>query len=302
MTNNLIIITGPTAVGKTAVAIEAARFLNSEIISADSRQIYREMSIGTAVPSAGELNSVKHHFIHSHSITENYNASRYETDALKLLEKLFVKYKSVVMTGGSMLYIDAICKGLDIIPDADPGIRQNLKKQLRDEGIESLRFQLKNSDPEYYSQTDLKNPARIIHALEIFLTTGKPYSAYLTSPKKQRPFKIVKIGLDIDRNELHRRINSRTDSMIETGLVEEAGRLYPLKHLNALNTVGYRELFSYFNGEISKEKAMELIKRNTRRYARKQLSWFRNDSEYSWFNPADKDKIFEYIKIKTSET
>lgn len=302
MAKSLVIITGPTAIGKTGIAIEAAGFLKTEIVSADSRQIYREMSIGTAVPSAAELSTVKHHFIHSHSVLDNYNASRYENDAIKLLDKLFKKYDTVVMTGGSMLYIDAICKGLDIMPDADPGIRQNLKKQLRDERIESLRFQLKNIDPEYYSQTDLKNPARIIHALEIFLTTGKPYSAYLTSTNKQRPFKIVKIGLDIDRNELHRRINSRTDSMIEAGLVEEVGSLYPLKHLNALNTVGYRELFSYFNGEISKEKAVELIKRNTRRYARKQLSWFRNDSEYSWFNPADKDKIFEYIKTKTSET
>ena len=300
MAKSLIIITGPTAVGKTGIAIEATEFLNTEIVSADSRQIFREMAIGTAVPSVTELNTVKHHFIHSRSVTENYNASIYESEAIKLLDKLFEKYNTVVMTGGSMLYIDAVCSGLDTMPDADPGIRQKLKKQLQEEEIESLRFQLKNIDPDYYSQTDLKNPARIIHALEIFLTTGKTYSAWLTSPKKERPFKIVKIGLDINRNELHKRINSRTDRMIESGLVEEAASLYPLSHLNALNTVGYRELFSYFNGEISKEKAVELIKRNTRRYARKQLSWFRNDSEYNWFNPADNAQILEFIKIKTS--
>ncbi|MEE4285052.1 MAG: tRNA (adenosine(37)-N6)-dimethylallyltransferase MiaA [Mariniphaga sp.] len=298
MTKHLIIITGPTAIGKTRVAIKTAYFLNTEIVSADSRQIYRELSIGTAVPSAAELNSIKHHFIHSHSIHDNYNASRYETEAMELLEKLFKKYNTVVLTGGSMLYIDAVCKGIDIMPDVDPELRQNLKTKLNDEGIESVRFQLKQLDPEYYKQVDLKNPARIVHALEICLMTGKPYSSFRTSFNKKRPFSVTKIGLDCNRAELHQRINRRVDEMIEAGLEKEARGVYPFKHLNSLNTVGYREFFAHFNGEISKEKAVELIKRNSRRYARKQLTWFRKDAEMNWFHPQDSEKVIEFIQNK----
>lgn len=298
MTKHLIIITGPTAIGKTRVAIETAKFFNAEIVSADSRQIYRELNIGTAAPSRAELNSIKHYFIHSHSIHDAYNASRFETEAMELLEDLFKKYDVVVLTGGSMLYIDAICKGIDTMPDVDPELRQNLKNNLKENGIESLRVQLKKLDPVYYRQVDLKNPARIVHALEICLMTGKPYSSFRTSPNKERPFSIIKIGLDCNRAELHHRINQRVDKMVEAGLEEEAHGVYPLKHLNSLNTVGYREFFAHFNGEISKEKAIELIKRNSRRYARKQLTWFRKDAEMNWFTPQDSAKIIKFIQNK----
>jgi tRNA dimethylallyltransferase len=298
MTKHLIIITGPTAIGKTRVAIETANFFNTEIVSADSRQIYRELNIGTAVPSKAELNSIKHHFVHSHSIQDTYNASRFETEAMELLEDLFKKYDVVVLTGGSMLYIDAICKGIDTMPDVDPELRQNLKNSLKENGIESLRVQLKKLDPDYYRQVDLKNPARIVHALEICLMTGRPYSSFRTSPNKERPFSILKIGLNCNRAELHHRINQRVDKMVEAGLEEEARSVYPLKHLNSLNTVGYRELFAHFNGEITKEKAIELIKRNSRRYARKQLTWFRKDAEMNWFTPQDSAKIIKFIQNK----
>jgi len=298
MTKHLLIVSGPTAIGKTSVAIKTAKYLNTEIVSADSRQIFRELSIGTAVPSLEELNSVKHHFIHSHSIHDLYHASRYETEALELLEKLFEQYNTVVLTGGSMLYIDAVCNGIDTMPDVDWELRESLKNSLKKNGIESLRLQLKNLDPVYYHQVDLKNPARIVHALEICLMTGKPYSSFRTAPKKERPFSTIKIGLDCNRAELHQRINQRVDKMMETGLEEEARSVYPFKSLNSLNTVGYRELFAFFKGEISKEKAVELIKRNTRRYARKQLTWFRKDTEMNWFHPQDSEKIIEFIQTK----
>jgi tRNA dimethylallyltransferase len=301
MTKTLVIITGPTAIGKTRIAIKTANFFQTEIVSADSRQMYRELSVGTAVPSTEELLAVKHHFIHSHSIHDNYNASRYETEALEVLETLFQKYKTVVMTGGSMLYIDAVCKGIDIMPDVDPELRKNLKTRLKAEGIESLRRQLKKLDPDYYATVDLKNPVRIVHALEICLMTGKPYSSFRTLPIKERPFSIIKIGLDCDRTELHRRINQRVDKMIESGLEEEAHRVFPFKHLNSLNTVGYREFFAHFNGEISKEKAVELIKRNTRRYARKQLTWFRNKPDMTWFQPNEEEQLIEFLDKKINK-
>lgn len=296
MPKTLIIITGPTGVGKTKTGIRIARHFETEIVSADSRQIYREMQIGTAVPDKTELETVKHHFIQSHSIFELYNASKFENEALELLDNLFQKYETVVMVGGSMLYIDAVCKGIDVMPDADPEIRQNLKKQLKENGIESLRIQLKKLDPEYYSQVDLKNPNRIIHALEITLATGKSYSSFRSNQKKKRPFSIVKIGLNCEREVLHQRINKRVDKMIESGLDDEAKRLHKIKHLNALNTVGYREFFSYFEGEISSEKAIELIKRNSRRYARKQLTWFRKDPEINWFHSHETERIIDFIE------
>ena len=300
MPKTLIIITGPTGIGKTAAGIALARHLQTEIISADSRQIFKELTIGTAVPTKQELEAVKHHFIQSHSIHENYNASKFETEVMTLLSKLFQQFNEVVMVGGSMLYIDAICKGIDSMPDADQEIRESLKKQLQNEGIESLRLQLKKLDPEYYSNVDLKNPARIVHALEICLMTGKPYSSFRSNPKKERPFRIIKIGLNCDRDELHRRINQRVDQMVEAGLEKEARKVYPLRHLNALNTVGYREWFAYFDGEISREKAIELIKRNSRRYARKQLTWFRRDSEMHWFEPQQTSDILEFVNNKIS--
>jgi len=300
MSKNLIVITGPTAIGKTSTAIGVARHFNTEIVSADSRQIYRELTIGTAVPSPTELAAVKHHFIHSHSIEHAYNASMYETEAMELLGKLFKKNDTIVMAGGSMLYIDAVCKGIDTMPDVDPGLRQNLKNRLKTEGIESLRMQLKQLDRDYYSEVDLKNPSRIVHALEICLMTGKPYSSFRSSPKKNRPFNIIKTGLDCDRELLHQKINKRVDQMMKAGLEQEARSVFQQRHLNALNTVGYRELFDWLKGEISRERAIELIKRNTRRYARKQLTWFRNDTAVTWFQPEETSKIIEYLNQKIS--
>ena len=297
----LLIITGPTAIGKTKVAIEAAKYFQTEIISADSRQIYRELSIGTAIPSPDELAAVKHHLIHSHSIMERFNASRYENEALNLLENLFQKYDTVVLTGGSMLYIDAVCKGIDSMPDVDPELRKNLKNQLNNEGIESLRLKLKNLDPDYYRQVDLKNHARLLHALEICMMTGKPYSSFRSLSPKKRPFAIVKTGLNCDRQKLHRRINERVDKMVGAGLEAEAARYYQFKNLTSLNTVGYREFFDFFDNTISKEKAIELIKRNTRRYARKQLTWFRKDQEMTWFHPDEIPQLIEHATSKIDQ-
>lgn len=295
MSKYLVVLTGPTGIGKSSIAIKLALHFNTEIVSCDSRQIFKELSIGTAVPTQEELASIKHHFIHSHSVTENYNASRFETEALLLINKLFLKHDIIFLVGGSMLYIDAICKGIDLMPDVDPDIRNSLKEQLKDEGLESLRFKLKKLDPDYYKRVDLKNPNRIVHALEICIMTGKTYSSFRTNPNKIRPFNIVKTGLNCDRKILHERINNRVEVMISEGLEKEALAVYPLKHLNSLNTVGYRELFSYFDGEISRDKAIELIKRNSRRYARKQLTWFRKDPEMTWFEPNQTNKIIEHI-------
>lgn len=304
MSKYLVVITGPTGIGKTAVAIKVARFFQTEIVSCDSRQIYKELNIGTAVPTAEELSAVPHHFIHSHSIFDDYNASRYENEALELFDQLFRNHKILLLVGGSMMYVDAVCKGIDTMPDADPEVRARLKEQLEKEGPESLRHQLKMIDPEYYQTVDLKNPNRIVHALEITIQTGKPYSSFRKKTAKERPFKIIKIGLNCDREELHRRINKRVGQMIDAGLIDEAQKYYPQKNLNAMNTVGYRELFSCFDGEITEEKAIELIKRNSRRYARKQLTWFRRDEEVNWFGPGDSDKIIAYIstKIKSYES
>ena len=296
MSKTLIVVTGPTGIGKTSVGIEIARHFKTEIVSSDSRQIFEELQIGTAVPEPEELAAVKHHFIQNHSIRENYNASRYETEALALLESLFKTSDIIVMVGGSMLYIDAICKGIDSMPDADPEIRSALKKQLETEGLESLRLQLKKLDPDYYKIVDLKNPNRIVHALEISIQTGKPYSSFRSNTNKERPFSIIKIALNTDREVLHKRINMRVDKMVEAGLEDEARSVYPQKELNSLNTVGYREWFAYFDGEISREKAIELIKRNSRRYARKQITWFRKDENVSWFEPTQTKEIIAFIE------
>jgi len=298
MPKTLVVLTGPTGIGKTSVGIKIAQHFNTEIVSSDSRQIYRELSIGTAVPAEEELKAVQHHFIQSHSITDNYNASRYETEALDLLEELFKRKDIVLMVGGSMMYIDAICKGIDIMPDADPEIRASLKKELETNGLESLRLQLKTLDPEYYKSVDLKNPNRIIHALEISIQTGKPYSSFRSNKAKSRPFSIVKIALNCDREILHNRINQRVDKMVDAGLESEARSVYPQKQLNALNTVGYREWFAHFDGDITREKAIELIKRNSRRYARKQITWFRNDETVQWFSPDQAIEIIEYIEAQ----
>lgn len=300
MKKYLIVITGPTGIGKSKTGILLAKHFQSEIISADSRQIFREMTIGTAVPTKEELSEVTHHFIHSHSITENYNASRYETEAIELIEKLFASNNVLFLVGGSMLYVDAICKGIDEIPDIPAEIRESVQNQFRTEGLESIRLQLKKLDPEYYHSVDLKNHARIIHALEVCLLTGKTYSSFRLNRNKQRSFKIVKIGLNCDRELLHNKINNRVDQMVAHGLEKEARNLFHLRDLSSMNTVGYRELFDYFDGTITKDQAIELIKRNSRRYARKQITWFRNDPDVKWFEPQEYDGIKSYIETLIS--
>ena len=280
--SRLIIITGPTAVGKTNVAIEMAKALNTEIISCDSRQMYREMRIGTAVPSAEELAAVPHHFIGNLSIHDYYNVSMFEQECLQLLDKLFLKYPTVVMTGGSGLYIDAVCKGIDDFPTVDPEIRKTVTGWFKSEGIEYLQQQLKVLDPEHYAKVDLRNYKRIMKAIEVSLQTGKPYSSFLTAQERKRPFDIEKIVLNRPREELFERINRRTTQMLKEGLLEEARTLYPYRHLNALNTVGYKELFAYMDGQYDLDTAVELIRRNTRRYAKRQLTWFARDKEMIW--------------------
>jgi tRNA dimethylallyltransferase len=298
MQKYLIVITGPTGIGKSKTGILLAKHFHSEIISADSRQIFKEMSIGTAVPTKEELSEVAHHFIHSHSVTENYNASRFETEAIELIEKLFVSNNVLFLVGGSMLYIDAICKGIDEIPDIPAEIRESVKNQYKTGGLESIRLQLKKLDPEYYQSVDLKNHARVIHAIEVCLLTGKTYSSFRLNRNKERSFKIIKIGLNCDRELLHNKINNRVDQMIAQGLEEEARNLFHLRNLSSMNTVGYRELFDYFDGSITKNHAVELIKRNSRRYARKQITWFRNDPDVKWFEPQEYDKIKNYIEAQ----
>lgn len=298
MQKYLIILTGPTGIGKTSTGMALAKHFNTEIVSSDSRQIYKELNIGTAVPNKEEMALIKHHLIQNHSIHENFNVSKFENEALDIINSLFKKNNLVLLVGGSMLYIDAVCNGIDNMPDTDPEIRDILKNRLESEGIESLRFQLKKLDPDYYNTIDLKNTNRIIHALEISIMTGKPYSNFLTKSKKERSFSIIKIGLNCERAKLHNIINTRVDHMVNAGLEDEARNLYHLKHLNALNTVGYRELFAFFDNEISREKAIELIKRNSRRYARKQLTWFRNDDEMNWFEPNQTTEIITFIENK----
>ncbi|HBS88415.1 MAG: tRNA (adenosine(37)-N6)-dimethylallyltransferase MiaA [Bacteroidetes bacterium GWF2_38_335] len=297
MKNRLIIITGPTGVGKTDLSIEIARILDTEIISCDSRQFFRELKIGTAVPSDEQLKIVPHHFIRHISVCDYYNAFMFETDTLSLLEKLFKNHNSVLMTGGSGMYIDAVCNGIDDIPDVDMDLREGLIKRMNEEGLESLRFELKILDPESYNFIDLKNGQRILRALEVSLQTGKPYSSFRKETKKIRPFDIVKIALNRDRNELYRRIDLRVDQMFDSGLVDEASEVFSLKGTYALKTVGYRELFDYFDGKTSLSEAKDLIKRNSRRYAKRQISWLLRDKEYSWFHPDDFEGIQNFIVV-----
>lgn len=280
----LITIVGPTAIGKTALSIQLAQHFNAEIISCDSRQFYKEMSIGTAVPSVDELTAAPHHFIQNRSVFDAYSVGQFERDALLKLEELFQKNKIVIMVGGSGLYIDAVLKGLDYFPDVDPEIRENLNKELAKNGITSLQAQLKALDIETYNNIALDNPHRLIRALEICIGSGLPYSSFKNKPKAPRNFNSLKIGLNADRSVLYERINQRVDQMLKNGLLEEAKNLYPNKKLNALQTVGYRELFAYFDGSITKEFAIEEIKKNTRRFAKRQLTWFRKDAAITWFD------------------
>jgi len=291
----LIIISGPTGIGKTDLAISLAQRLDTEIISADSRQFYKELKIGTAMPDEEQLNAVKHHFIGNLSIHDYYNASMFEVDALKVLGELFQKKEQVIMPGGSGMYIDVICNGIDELPDIDQEIRAQLQERFENEGIESLRFELKRLDPEYYRIVDLKNPKRILKGLEICMMTGKTYSSFRTSVKKERDFKILKIGLNMNREMLYQRIDARVNKMVDAGLIEEARTYYPFKNVNALKTVGYKELFEYFDGKHDLNKALELIKRNSRHYAKRQLTWFARDKEINWFEPTEINKIMQFV-------
>lgn len=292
----LIVVAGPTAVGKTVCAISLALHFDTEIISADSRQFYREMTIGTAVPSQQELSAVPHHFIRHLSIHDAYNVSRYETDALKTLEILFQRKQIVIIVGGSGLYIDAVCRGIDELPDPDPELRRELKQELADYGIQSLRDKLRIVDPDYYQRVDMANPVRLIRALEVCITTGKPFSSLRNQRPEKRPFRTIKIGLSLPRDLLNQRINQRVDEMVNNGLVEEARALLPFRRLNALNTVGYRELFDCFDGKISLQQAIADIKTHTRRYAKRQMTWFKKDEEITWFSPDDLNIVIEHLK------
>jgi len=295
MNKVLIVLLGPTCVGKTAISTDLAVHLGCEIISADSRQFYREMKIGTAVPSDEQLALARHHFIRFLSVRDYYSASMFERDALRVLSDIFSKKDIAIMTGGSGLYIDAVCKGIDDIPDTDPAVREKYLNKFRNEGIEGLRIALKVLDPVHYEKVDLRNPKRLIRALEICESTGRPYSSFLLKQMQQRDFRVIKTGLERPRAELYERINRRADEMIRNGLETEAMELYELRYLNALNSVGYKEFFDFFEGKISREKAIELIKRNTRRYAKRQMTWWAKDKEIRWFPADKKNEIIEYI-------
>lgn len=292
----LVVLLGPTGVGKTDLSIDIARHYQTSIISCDSRQIYKEMRIGTAVPSAEQLEAVKHYFIQTISVREYYNSWQFEVEALDKIRELFESKEVVVMTGGSMLYIDAVCKGIDDIPTIAPELRAELMEKYEMEGLGCIQAMLKALDPIYYGQVDLNNAKRVLHAVEVCRMAGVPYSSLRTNTPKDRGFRIVRIGLNRDRDELYDRIDRRVDMMLEEGLEEEARCLWPLHHLNALNTVGYKELFDYFEGKTDYEEAVRLIKRNTRRYARKQLSWFCRDTDIQWFNPDYSPQIMEYLR------
>ena len=291
----LFVIVGATAIGKTATAIRVAKELGTEILSCDSRQFYKELNIGVARPTDEELAAVKHHFIANLSIHDSYNVSMYEHDALALLDNLFATHDTAVAVGGSGLYVDALCQGITEMPDPDPEIRADLKKRLQSEGIESLRSQLRLLDPEYYEQTDIANPLRIVRGLEMYLTTGRPFSQIRKSEIKKRPFDIVKIGLTCPRDELYSRINLRVDEMVRNGLEDEARNLLPFRHLNALNTVGYKELFDYFDGKITLEQAIADIKTHTRRYAKRQITWLQRYSDIQWFDRKNLLNILQVI-------
>lgn len=295
MEKTLIVLLGPTGVGKTDLSIDIATSFRTSIVSCDSRQIYREMKIGTAVPSERQLATVPHFFIRTLSIKEYFNSWQFEQQALEKIHLLHNDHDVVVMSGGSMMYIDAVCKGIDDIPTIDAGLRQRLMKQYEEEGLEPVCRQLEKLDPEFYRQVDLNNAKRVIHAVEVCLMAGVPYSSLRKNVVKDRGFRIIKIGLMREKEELYDRINKRVDLMLEEGLAEEARRLYPYREFNALNTVGYKEWFDCFDGKTDEAEAIRLIKRNSRRYAKKQLSWFRRDTDIKWFHPDEKERILEYI-------
>lgn len=298
--NTLIVITGPTAVGKTELCLRIAEKFNIPVINADSRQIFRGMQIGTAAPTPEQRKRVRHYFVDLLELDEYYNASMYEQDVMKLLYSMFKDKDNAIalLTGGSMMYIDAVCNGIDDIPTISDEVRLLYKQRLEKEGLTALLQELKVKDPQYYDFVDKNNPRRVVHGLEICHQTGRTYSSFRVKEKKQRPFRLIKIALNRDREELYSRINRRVDEMMENGMVEEARLLLPYRSLNALNTVGYKELFRYFDGEWTMEEAIERIKGNTRRYARKQLTWYKKDNDIVWFDAAETDKVFMYLVDK----
>ncbi len=293
--NTLIVILGPTGVGKTELSLQVAEHLGVPIINADSRQLFKELPIGTAAPTVAQRQRVKHYLTACKQLSDYYNASMFEEDVLTLLDKLFETHRFALMSGGSMMYIDAVCHGIDELPTVDDTTRTWMKQRLEEEGLSALAEELRKLDPEHYKEVDRNNPRRVVHALEICHITGKPYSSYRKNEKKQRPFRIVKIGLNREREVLYRRINERVLKMMKQGLVEEARRNFLYRHLNALNTVGYKELFEYFDGVTTLEEAVAKIQSATRRYCRKQLTWFKRDDTIRWFNPDDVEEIIKYI-------
>ena len=294
----LIVIVGPTGSGKTSLSIALAQHYAAPIISTDSRQVYRGMAIGTAQPSSEELAAAEHHFIADREIFDDFNCGRYEQEALKCLEELFKAHNIVVAVGGSGLYIQALCDGLDALPEADDTLRAELKHRLETEGIESLVDQLRELDPKYVAELDVYNPQRVVRALEVCLVTGRPYSELRSGNVAKRDFDIIKIGTEMDREVLYDRINRRVDIMLNDGLLKEVEALLPHRHLNSLQTVGYREFFDYFDGKCSLEESVELVKRNSRRYAKRQMTWFRRDEAIAWFAPDKVEEIIEYINGK----
>lgn len=298
---NLIVVAGPTAVGKTDLCVRLAKHFNTDVISADSRQFYREMSIGTAKPSAQEQAGVVHHFIDSHAVTDEYSAGAFEQDALALLEELFKTHDTVIVTGGSGLYIRALCEGIDAMPEVEPGIRERLVQELEEHGLPLLLEQLRALDPVYYEQVDQANPQRVVRALEVCIASGKPYSHFRQQERQERPFKIIKVGLTRERQELYTRIEQRVDQMLAQGLLEEVRSLLPYEKINALQTVGYQEVFDFLHGRQDWEETVRLLKRNTRRYAKRQLTWFNRDAEIQWFHPDDWAGILAFLQEKIQE-
>ena len=295
MEKTLIVITGPTAVGKTALCLDIARRFGIPIINADSRQIYKELRIGTASPTGGQLRLVRHYFVGTLALDDYYSASLFEQQVLQQLSQHFMTHDYALMAGGSMMYIDAVCDGIDDIPTIDDDTRAMMKQRLENEGLEALCEELKRLDPEYYAIVDRRNPRRVVHALEICTMTGKTYTSFRRRERRTRPFRIIKIGLNRPREELYERINRRVDEMMSEGLLDEVRQLYPQRGSNALNTVGYKELFDYLDGRWTLEEAVERIKGNTRRYARKQLTWYKKDEGIKWFHPHDIEQIIRYI-------
>lgn len=293
----LLVIAGPTAVGKTALCVQLAQVLQTDVVSADSRQLYQQLAIGTAKPSVDEMDGVQHHFINSHSVTDPINAGRYERECLILLGKLFEQKDVVILSGGTGLYINAVCFGLDDMPPVDAALRENLLTRLRQEGLEELQQELRQLDPAYAHMADLQNPVRVTRALEVCLTTGQPYSSFRRQQPTKRPFRSVLVALERPREELYTRIDARVDAMLEAGLVKEVRSLLPYRQLAPLQTVGYQEVFPYLDGTYSYEEMVRLLKRNTRRYAKRQLTWFRNQGHYHWVNPESTEQILRSLTL-----